>query len=290
MIAVAIGAVLVSVLGCGKEEGEHSYLARTSSGAELLTWTRVDNDVSGTLAQAEVIDSLTSNAATAITASQGSPVSVGTAPVRVERRSAMFTGRVDGDSVRLQIGISGADVRINGRLDGDTLELAVPQDAGVQTVRFKQGDKSDFEPAVREITTLAKTRRKKQERVARAVITRVATAFERALDPRSGDDPCRYVARELADRIAGLSQLGTDKPSSTAACADLRVSDYGLAEGPQGVLKIVFVDSQSFFGGDQQQPVAVVTWKLKPNEDQRSTTRVRFVKQDGEWLVSGIGP
>ena len=144
---------------------------------------------------------------------------------------------------------------------------------------------------MREITTFAKTRRKKQERVARAAITRVATAFERALDPQSGDDPCRYVARELADRIAGLSQLGTDNPSSTAACADdFRVSDYGLAEGPQGVLKIVFVDSQSFFGGDQQQPVAVVTWKLKPNDDQRSTTRVRFVKQDGEWLVNGIGP
>lgn len=275
---IIVVAILGAVLGgCGNENGEHSYLAHDNSSALLATWTRVDNDVSGTIAEVKVIDSLAPDAA----ATDASPPSFGSSrspPVRVERDSTAFTGEVDGDSVRLQVGGEALGAQINGRLDGDTLELAVPQRSGVETVRLKRGDKSDFEPTVRKITTLARTRRKQEERVESAAITRVATAFRRALDPQSNDDPCRYVTRELAARIAGLTDSCT---------GDFRSGNHALSAGPQGLLKIAFVDSQSI-GGDQQQPVAVVTWKLKPNDEQLSTSQVTFVKQREKWLVEDL--
>jgi len=268
-VAAGLAVMLVAVAGCGSSDGPQSFLAQDASSAVSVQWKRVGDDVSGSISTTEV-----TKPETGVFAEPAG---------EIKQQSEAFTGTVEGDSVRLQAG-GALGTRINGRLDGDNLELAIPQDGGVQTVQLKPGDKSDYAKAVQQVRANVKrgkdeaqARRVREQRAARTEIMRVAVAFQKALDPKSSDDPCRYLTPELRRKILALA----DSKNCTAAIRDSEAR-YGqpLYEGPQGVAKIEF--------GSTDQPGAsdaLVTWR----PDRRSSdsqAEAGFTKQEGRWLVS----
>jgi hypothetical protein len=203
---------------------------------------------------------------------------------------------VRGDnSVRLLLGSGTQANRVNGRLDGDTLELTIPQDQGLLTRRLEPAGDGDYAKAVQEIRdreqqrkVAAKAARARKQRADRIAITRVATAFQKALSPTSTDDPCRYVTSKVKQNVRGFV-FGSGRSTCTKAIRD---SDAELSkpvfEAPLGVAAIDFGPlpplTVSFDSGPDG---AVVTWRPKPDphslvDDSR---RTMFIEQGGHWLV-----
>jgi hypothetical protein len=200
---------------------------------------------------------------------------------------------VRNDSVRLLIGSGTFSNRINGRLDGDNLELTIPQDQGAPTKRLTPASQDDYTKAVQGIRDheqqrkdAAKAARVRKQRADKIAITRVATAFQKALNPSSQDDPCRYVASDAKARVRGFNSSPTS-PSCTVA---IRESDAGLEKPifkpPHGVAAIEFGALPSLGISLEGGPAgAFVTWRPKPAQDsfERGRTTL-FIEQDGRWL------
>ena len=137
--AVIAGVILAS---SGSDDGPRSFMAADNTSALLVEWTRVGDDVSGSLTQARL--------------AEPTPVLFGDdallrdKPREMQQGSSPFTGAVSGDSVRLQLAGSALGTRVNGQLDGDALKLIFTPDSGggPETVRFDSASRKDFNAAV----------------------------------------------------------------------------------------------------------------------------------------------
>ena len=204
-----VGAVVVCVLivaviavSSGSTDGRRTFVVRDASSALLIEWTRVGDDVSGSMTRAQLVVPEASRFADDRLA--------GEVAREVQRESRPFTGTVSGDSVRLQFADGLLGSQINGRLDGDALTLTLTGASGPPTLRLASSTRREFDMAVQRMGA-AETRRARRARATREradatagiAIVRVATAYERALDPGSSDDPCRYMTEAArADVVA----------------------------------------------------------------------------------------
>jgi hypothetical protein len=262
LIALVVGLVVVAVgmATCGGgSDGPAAFLSHEPDTAIFVQWTRVGNDVSGTVSEA--------------TQSAG----------EVKRATAPFTGTVRDDSVRLQIGSEAATGRINGRLDGSTLELTIPQDEGVQTRRLAPASKDDYTQAVQAIRDREQKREQaaqaaadREYRAVRVAVVPVATAFQKALDPASSNDPCRYLRpqlkRELVARADANARSGYG-PAGRSCATIVRDYESELHKGPQGIEDVQISDATN----------AIVVWR---GDSDHLRSETPFTKQNGRWLVN----
>lgn len=167
-------------------------------------------------------------------------------------------------------------------------------------MKLKPADKDDYTKAVQDIRDRearrkadAKAAQARKHRADRVKITRVATAFQKALDPRSPDDPCRYLTRELRDDIVSgaearaLNDDVTEIPCKRAIRDSERDRQSPLYTGQQGVASIRFLSSLIALRGIGQAgpPGAVVTWRPASGRGVLSQSQTSFAEQDGKWLV-----
>jgi hypothetical protein len=254
--------VVVGITTCGGgSDGPAAFLSREGPTIIFVQWTRVGEDLSGTVSETKQTGEL-------------------------EQETAPFTGTVRDDSVRLEIGSGAATGRINGRLDGDTLELTIPQEEGVQTRRLTPAGKDDYTQAVQDLRDREKRRREaaqaaadRRYRAVRSGVTPVATAFQKALDPASSDDPCRYMRpqlkRELVARANADARSGNG-PAGRSCVKIVRYYEAELTEGPQGVARVEL--------SDPSPPDAVVVWRQDPNR-VRLEAKTPFAEENGRWLL-----
>lgn len=262
--AVCFVVVAVGIATCGDSDGPAAFLSRERDSALFVQWTRVGDDVSGTVSEAT--------------------------QSKDETATAPFTGTVRDDSVRLQISSGTATGQVNGRLDGDALELTIPSDEAVQTRRLTPASRDDYTQAVKDIRERERKRleaeRAAADRKHRAVtsaVTPVATAFQKALDPASSDNPCRYMTPQLKRELVASAEADARSGLGSArrSCAKI-VRDYEsergvpLYEGPQGVENITI--------SEPAPPDALVVWREAPDRFG-SRTETPFTKQNGRWLV-----
>jgi hypothetical protein len=287
LLLLAMLAALAA--GCGSDDGPESFLAHDNTSALFVEWKRVGDDVSGSVSAAQVNQPQTS-----LFQAAAQP------PGEITEQTAGFTGTVSDNSVRLQIGSGATSNRVNGRLDGEALELTLPQDQGVQMLKLKPAGKRDYTKAVQDIRD-REARRKADARAAQAskqradrkTITRVATAFQKALDPSSPNDPCGYLTPELRDDIVSTANATAPNPDianipCTQAIRDSeRKRESPLYTGPQGVASIRFLSSLIALRGIGQAgpPGAVVTWRPASGRGVLSQSETSFVEQGGKWLV-----
>lgn len=287
-VSAACSAIALAVAACGGDgdgDGPASFLSKDDTSAIFVQWKRTGDDVSGSLSTAEVTQPQ----------AQAELFSTAPPPGQIQRQTGAFTGTVRDGSVRLLIGSGPQTNRVNGRLDGDTLELTIPQDEGVLTPRLKPAGDGDYTKAVQEIrdreqkrNTAAMAAQARKQRSDKVAITRVATAFQKALNPASTDDPCRYVTAKVKANV-----LGSDDPSTLPSCTKaIRDSDADLSKpvskAPFGVAAIKFGPlpplTASFDSGPDG---AVVTWRPKPDPDSfvDDSRRTMLIEQSGRWLV-----
>jgi hypothetical protein len=284
--AICVWLVAVTVAGCGGNgDGPATFLSHDDDSAIQVKWTRTGDDVSGSLSAAQVMQAQ----------AQTELFSTAPPPGEIQDQSAAFTGTVRDDSVRLLLGSGTQTNRVNGRLVGDTLELTIPEDQGVLTRRLKPADDGDYAKAVQQIRereqqrkTAAKAALARKQRADKTAITRVAARFQKALDPSSSDDPCRYVTSKVKVNVRGFGDPST-LPSCTKAIRD---SDAELSrpvsKAPLGVAEITFGPlpplAVSFDSGPDG---AVVTWRPKPDPDSFTdhSRRTLFIEETGRWLV-----
>jgi hypothetical protein len=284
--AVCLATIAVTVAACGGNgDGPATFLSHDDESAIQVKWTRTGNDVSGSLSAAQVTPAQ----------AQTEMFSTAPAPGQIQDQTAAFTGTVRDDSVRLLLGSGTQTNRVNGRLDGDTLELTIPQDQGVLTRRLKPADDGDYAKAIQQIRdreqqrkTAAKAAQARKQRADKTAITRIATLFQKALDPNSPDDPCRYVTSKVKQNVRGFD-FGSGRPSCTKAIRD---SDAELSKpvskAPLGVGAITFGPLPPLTASLGTGPDgAVVTWRPKPDPDTLvdDSRRTMFIEQSGRWLV-----
>lgn len=281
-------ALTATVAGCGSDDGAKSFLARDATSALFVDWKRVGDDVSGSVSAAEI------NAP-----QSGLFEAAARPPGQITQQTSGFTGTVSGDSVRLQIGSGAASNRVNGRLDDDKLELTIAQDGGAETVTLKPASRGDYTRAVQAIRDREARRRAdarasqaRKQRIDRVTITRVATAFQQALDPTSPDDPCRYLTALLRDDIVSNANATSpnpdvaDIPCKQAIRDNERARENPLYTGPQGVSSIRFLSSLiSPKIGQAGPPGAVVTWRPASGRGSLSQSQMSMTEQHGKWLV-----
>lgn len=143
LLTGALAAMAVALGACGSDsssDGPQSFLVRDASGALFVEWDRVGNDVTGSM--------LATNVAQPEAGPFSSTAQTGE---RVQQQTTSFTGTVRGESVRLQVGSGTLVSRFNGRLQGDVLELKIPQNAGIQTMRLKPAARAEYEQAATEL-------------------------------------------------------------------------------------------------------------------------------------------
>jgi hypothetical protein len=288
---VLVGALVsaATLTGCGSDDGPRSFLARDAESALFVEWKRVGDDVSGSVSAAEI-----NRPQSGLFQTAAQP------PGEVTEQTSAFTGTVSDDSVRLTIGSGAASNRINGRLDGDTLELTIPSDGGAETLRLKPAGQDEYKNAVQHIRD-GEQRRKddakaalaRKQRTDRKTITRVATAFQKALAPSSPDDPCRYLTPELRDDIVSFANATAPDPDVADIPCRQGIRDSEgerekpLYTGPQGVASIRFLSSLISPRGIGQAgpPGAVVTWRPASGRGNLSQSETSFTEQNGRWLV-----
>lgn len=284
-VCIAIIVVIVFAVG-GSSDGPAAFLSRDDHSAIYVKWTRTGSDVSGSLSATEVAQQQ---------ASQTGFFSTAPAPGQIVQQSAAFTGTVRDNSVRLLIGSGTQSNRINGRMDGDTLELTIPQDQGVLTRRLTPADADDYTKAVQQIRdqerdrkAAAKAALARKQRADKVAIRHVATAFQKALNPTSPDDPCRYVTSKVKQNVRGFD-FGSGRPTCTTAIREIDAElSKPVSKAPLGVGAIEFGPlpplTVSFDSGPDG---ATVTWRPKPDPDRLvdDSRRTLFIEQGGQWLV-----
>ena len=127
----------------------------------------------------------------------------------------------------------------------------------------------------------------------REQIAQVAERYQRALDPKSTDNPCRYMtaaARAKAGYEASQAALEDSNPADnrTGTCADVirkRESadkDVPLYQAlPGGITAIEFRRSVPSAHAGGSEPGAIATWKAA------GYGQVSFVRDDsGQWRIA----
>lgn len=286
VIYAAVCAAITGLLGgCGgRTDGPSSFLFHSDRAAIFVQWTRTGDDVSGSLSAAQVAQPQAEPGLFSTAAPAG----------QIEQQTGAFTGTVRDDSVRLLIGSGASSNRVNGRLDGDTLELTIPEGQRAVRTRLASASEGDYTKAVQQIRDHEQQRKAaaraalaRKRRADKASIARVATAFQKALDPDSPDDPCRYVTSDVKERVRPFGE----KPMSGRCKTDIRNADaeveqpvgkppLGVAEIRFGLLPPLGISLNGLPSG------AIVTWRPKPAADSFEQGRATaFIEQDGRWLV-----
>ena len=272
VLCLAVVAVVVAS-SSGGEDGPGTFMVRDAGSALLIEWTRVGDDVSGSMTRAQLVVSEASRFAS-------DRVAAGV-PREVKRDSRPFTGTISGDSVRLQFAHGALGGRVNGKLDGEKLTLVLTGSDGPPTLRLASSSRQDFDKAVGQMRA-AETRRAGKARATlegsdaadRVAIKRVATAYRKALDPGSPDDPCRYLT--AAARAAVVADPAPDAPRGD--CKAVVRFNAQAAEGSSlpknlGAAKIYLRDPLSDTG--TQLRFAGV-----PNNP------INLLKENGEWRIA----
>jgi hypothetical protein len=200
---IACVAIVGVVASSGSSDGRQMFVFHDDDSALLVDWARVGDDVSGSMTYAHLV-----RHTLGVLEVNRHPEET---PRDVQRASGAFTGSVGHDGVRLQFDDGPFGNRLNGRLDGDALLLVIGQDRTQQTISITRASRTAFDAAVTKLRAAAdrhaasvRSRRLRQEATARRAIARVATAYQKALEPDSLDDPCRYLT------IAARAQLLAD--------------------------------------------------------------------------------
>ena len=192
--AAAVCVVIIVVaMSSGSDDGPRSFMAADSTGALLVEWTRVGDDVSGSLTQARLL------APTPVLL--GNDALLREKPREIPQASSPFTGTVNGDGVRLQLAGSALGTRVNGQLDGDALKLIFTPDngGGPETVRFNPASHKDFNATVARL------------RAADAARSRKATAARLRADATAKAEirASRRPTRRRLTRAARMTRAGT---------------------------------------------------------------------------------
>jgi hypothetical protein len=116
---------------------------------------------------------------------------------------------------------------------------------------------------------------------ARAAIEKTAVAYQRALDPNSPADPCRYMTPEAADDVMVFADPRVGARGCKAAARESeRRQSQPLYTGPAGVTNIRFLPRVPVAGIQGTAAGAQATWRADPT---RSAT---FVERRGQWLIA----
>jgi hypothetical protein len=116
---------------------------------------------------------------------------------------------------------------------------------------------------------------------ARAAIEKTAVAYQRALDPTSPADPCRYMTPEAADDVMVFADPRVGARGCKAAARESeRRQSQPLYAGPAGVTNIRFLPRVPVAGIQGTAAGAQGTWRADPT---RSAT---FVERRGQWLIA----
>jgi hypothetical protein len=115
----------------------------------------------------------------------------------------------------------------------------------------------------------------------RAEIQRVAEAWRKALNPKSSDNPCRYMTAEAADQVQFLADPRVRARGCTAAvrAAEPQGASVPLYQALQpGVQNIRFSPRVDTATGPA--PGAEAEWRGDPGRI------VTFVEDNGQWLIA----
>ena len=115
----------------------------------------------------------------------------------------------------------------------------------------------------------------------RAQIQRVAEAWRKALNPKSSDNPCRYMTAQAADLLRGFAdpRVGARGCAAVVRAAEPRGASVPLYEALQpGVQNIRFSPRVDTATGSA--PGAEAQWRGDPSRV------VTFVKDNGQWLIA----
>jgi hypothetical protein len=117
---------------------------------------------------------------------------------------------------------------------------------------------------------------------ARAAIAKTAIAYQRALDPASSKDPCRFMTDEAADEVLVYADPGVGARGCQVALreSERRQARPLYAARPLGVMEIRFVPRTPVAGLQGTAAGAQATWR---GDRTRSAT---FVERDGTWLIA----
>ena len=106
------------------------------------------------------------------------------------------------------------------------------------TRRLKPAAGGDYTEAVQRIRDheqqremVAKAALARKQRADRVAITRVATAFQKALHPGSSDDPCRYVTAKVRRNVRGFGDPSTLPPCTRAIRSERRRAEQSACQG-----------------------------------------------------------
>jgi hypothetical protein len=126
----------------------------------------------------------------------------------------------------------------------------------------------------------------------RQQIAQVAESFQRALDPKSRDNPCHYMTRvaiAFAKEAAREAAVQDSNPSNyIGTCGDVirrredRNKEVPLYQAaPLGVTGIEFRRAVPVAGPQEQAPGAIARWKAA------GYSHVSFVRDDsGQWRIA----
>ena len=116
---------------------------------------------------------------------------------------------------------------------------------------------------------------------ARRDIERTAIAYQKALAPRSAEDPCRYMTPEAADDAMVFPRIDIVGLPEAAVRESERKQAHPLYAGqPQGVANIRFLPRVPVAGIQGSAAGAQATWRA---DTTRSAT---FVEREGQWLIA----
>jgi len=276
MIAGALVAVVVVAaisLSSGGGDVPGTFVVRDASSALLIEWTRVGDDVSGSMTRAQLVVPESSRFA-------NDRVAAG-APREMTRDSRPFTGTISGDSVRLLFSDGALGGRVNGKLNGDALTLVLTGDSGPPTLRLTSSSRQDFDTAVQQMRVAETTRAGKAratlsrtDAADRVAIKRVATAYRKALDPGNADDPCRYMTAAAQAAVVANPAPGVPRGDCKAVVRfNARAADGSPLPKNLGAAKIYLRDPLSDTG--TQLRFAAI-----PNDP------INLVQDHGQWRVA----
>jgi len=282
--AVAVCAVAGAMLAISSagDDGPRSFVARDNGSAVLIEWTRVGDDLSGSMTQARLVNAAPDRPVDSRLADE--------VPRDVQRDTSPFTGTISDRSVRLQFSNLLSAGQVNGRLDDGALKLTIAGSDGLKTVQLSRASREEFNAAITQLRSAevrrgntARTKRERADAVAQTAITRVATAYQAALDPSSPDDPCRYLTADAKAELLGGATAALAARGCKAVVRlrerELHRAPYPKKLGPPKIdlRQVIDVPSQStggLAGG------AEVRFPAIPNQP------IGVLQDEGQWRIA----
>jgi hypothetical protein len=275
-------AIVAVVLSSGDDEGPRAFMASDDTSALLVEWTRVGDDLSGSLTQARLVDP--------------APLLLGDTtllrekPRELQQGSSAFTGTISDDSVRLRLAGNAQVPELNGRLDGDALTLIFTQENGPETINFNPSSRKEFSAAIARLRAAearrsrnARTTREHADAKAKAAITRVAIAYEKALAPSSPDDPCRYLSAAAKGDV--VDDPSPEAPTGGSCTAIVHFYKRQPGNAPPNRLGAAEIELRTLVrvpggSGGNLADGAELRFAAMPNDP------IGLVHEDGQWRIA----